>query len=92
MLSIKKLFEHDNYTKPPQNIPVGKHNHIPDEEFDAKELQDGIKVEYEHTDDPEIAKAIAKDHLAECNTYYTRLAKMEERCEHEENKSSPGGW
>jgi hypothetical protein len=84
MLSINHLFE-DNHITPIQNLPVGKHNHIPDEEFDAKELQMGIKIEFEHTDVPEIAKAIAKDHLAECSTYYTRLIQMEEKCEKEES-------
>ena len=37
--------------------------------------------EKENTDSPAIAKEIAKDHLAECSTYYTRLAKMESECE-----------
>lgn len=63
--------------------PVGKHNHISDDEFDPKELEMGIEVEFEHTNDPEIAKAIAKDHLAECSDYYTRLAEMERECENE---------
>jgi hypothetical protein len=67
-------------------VPVGKHNHIPDEKFDAEQLRMGIEVEYEHTDNREIAKAIAKDHLAECDTYYTRLAKMERECEKEEGR------
>ena len=56
---------------------VGKHNHVPDEEFDPKELEMGIKIEMEHTDDPEVARSIAKDHLKEIKNYYTRLKKME---------------
>jgi hypothetical protein len=56
---------------------IGKHNDIPDEEFDAKELAMGIEIEMEHTDDAGIAKAIAKDHLKELPDYYTRLKKME---------------
>ena len=60
-----------------QEIPVGRHNHIPDSEFDYVQLESGITTEYEHTNDPLIAKAIAKDHLAEICDYYTRLAKME---------------
>jgi inner membrane protein involved in colicin E2 resistance len=67
-------------------VPVGKHNHIPDDEFDPKQLEMGIQVEFEHTDDFSIAKFIAKDHLAECNEYYTRLLKMEKECEKEEGK------
>lgn len=57
---------------------VGKHNDIPDEEFDPDQLRMGIKVEREHTDDDRIAKKIAKDHLSELKDYYTRLEKMEE--------------
>lgn len=64
--------------------PVGKHNHIPDDEFDPKQLEMGIQIEFEHTDDFSIAKAITKDHLSECNEYYTRLLKMEKECEQQE--------
>lgn len=45
------------------------------------ELERGIKVEYEHTDDRHVAECIARAHLAECKTYYRRLAKMEKACE-----------
>lgn len=57
---------------------VGKHKDVPDEKFDTNELAMGIEVEKEHTDNPSIAKEIAKDHLAELPDYYTRLKKMEE--------------
>jgi len=66
---------------------VGRHNYIPDDNFNKKELNIGIKIEYEHVPDsvisgnPEfallIAKNIAKDHLSEYKDYYTRLVKME---------------
>jgi len=46
------------------------------ESFES-ELAMGIEVEKEHTDDPEVAKKIAKDHLAEMPDYYTKLKKME---------------
>jgi hypothetical protein len=62
------------------NLPVGKHNDVSDDKFDPKELAMGIKVEHEHTDNADIAKAIAKDHLSECSDYYTRLKKMEQEC------------
>ena len=63
-----------------QDVPegVGKHKDVPDDKYDAKELAMGIDVEKEHTDNPAIAKEIAKDHLAEIPDYYTRLKKMEE--------------
>ena len=56
---------------------IGRHNDVPDTNFDPKELAKGIKTESEHTDDPEIAKAICKDHLSEIPDYYTRLEAME---------------
>jgi uncharacterized alkaline shock family protein YloU len=43
-----------------------------------KQLQNGIKIEYEHTNNYEISKRIALDHLAEIPDYYTRLIKMEQ--------------
>ena len=63
------------------DIPVGRHNDIPDSAFDPDELVKGIKTESEHTDDPEIAKAIAKDHLIEVKDYYTQMEKMKSSAE-----------
>ena len=51
------------------------------QDFDQRELEMGIEVEMEHTDDPEIAKEIAMDHLKEIPDYYTRLKKMEDEAE-----------
>ena len=42
-----------------------------------QQLEMGIKVETEHTDDFDIATKIATDHLNEDPHYYTKLAKME---------------
>ena len=56
---------------------VGEHDFSPDSEFDAEQLKMGIKVEKEHTSSTLIAKLIAKDHLKEDPTYYTKLRKME---------------
>ena len=60
-------------------VDVGKANElgITEQDVDSRELEMGIDVEYEHTTDPNIAKRIALDHLAEIPDYYTRLAKME---------------
>lgn len=41
------------------------------------ELEKGIKVEMEHTDDPEKAKEIALDHLSEQSDYYEKLKQVE---------------
>lgn len=47
----------------------------PDKNYDPKELEMGIKVELEdnHSDNEEIQKSIAKDHLDEDPKYYTKL-------------------
>jgi len=58
-------------------LQVGRHRDIGDEQFDAEQLNMGVEVEKEHTDDPELAKEIAKDHLAEIGNYYDLLKKME---------------
>lgn len=46
-------------------------------EYDPEQLEMGMWIEMEHTDDPKIAEKIVKDHLAEIPDYYTRLVKME---------------
>jgi hypothetical protein len=48
---------------------------ITEKDVDPKQLEMGIKVEMEHTDDKKVAKTIALDHLAEDPKYYTKLAK-----------------
>jgi hypothetical protein len=45
------------------------------------QLYKGIEVEMEHTDDKELAKEIAKDHLTEYPYYYDELEKMEKKFE-----------
>jgi hypothetical protein len=45
-----------------------------------KELDKGVKVEFEHTDSRRVAECIARAHLAECPDYYRRLEKMEKSC------------
>lgn len=56
-----------------------KHGDDPDSNFDANELAMGVKVEMEHTNDPAIAKKIAKAHLSEIPDYYTWLMSMEKQ-------------
>lgn len=59
------------------NIAGGLGDNRPDADFDADQLQAGIEVEMEHTNEPDIAKEIAKDHLTEDPLYYERLALVE---------------
>lgn len=44
-----------------------KHEHY------MRQLQIGIMVEHEHTNNREVATQIARDHLAEDKNYYTKL-------------------
>ncbi len=57
----------------------------PDSSFNQKELNDGIIIELEHTDDKELSKDIAKDHLEEFPNYYTELKKMEDKLKEKMN-------
>lgn len=46
-----------------------------DDESNAEQLNIGVEVEKEHTDDEELADEIARYHLAEDPHYYTKLKK-----------------
>ena len=54
---------------------------------DPQQLEMGMQVESEHTDDPATQKKIAMDHLVENKNYYLELAKMEGNMNSEENKN-----
>lgn len=43
-----------------------------------EKIQQGVKVEMEHTNDPKVAFEIAKDHVWEDLNYYDKLKKVEE--------------
>jgi DNA-directed RNA polymerase beta' subunit len=51
----------------------------PDSAFDPKALKKGTKEEAEHTDNPAVAKEIAKDHLVENPGEYSKEA-VQRRC------------
>jgi hypothetical protein len=53
-----------------------------------KQLDMGVKVEREHTNNKERAIEIALDHLVEFPDYYDRLRKMEKRAKKEETKEA----
>lgn len=57
----------------------GRGDCLPDSDFDARDLADGIEHELEHVNakDRAIAKEIAKDHLAEDPDYYRKLKQIE---------------
>ena len=58
-------------------IPGGLADKKKIKDFDPKSLEEGTKVELEHTDNEDIAKEIASDHITEDINYYPKLKKME---------------
>lgn len=58
-------------------LPGGLGDKLTTKDVDPEQLKLGIKVEMEHTDDADVAKEIALDHLAEDPQYYSKLAKIE---------------
>jgi hypothetical protein len=62
-------------------LPGGKADNVPDSKFDPKELAVGVKDEREHTDNDQIAKEIAEDHLSSEPDYYTEEEKHKEAAE-----------
>jgi predicted DNA-binding WGR domain protein len=81
-----------------KNLTVGEVFHgkaegEPDSKYSPKQIQEGVKVEKEHTPNPAVAKTIAKDHLEEIPNYYVpHLKEMEEEAkkETEEKKAFLG--
>lgn len=59
----------------PERLRGGEADGMSPSEFDAQSLDIGTRHEMEHTDDPEIAREIAMDHLAEDPAYYDKLAR-----------------
>lgn len=54
-------------------IPGGKADHMTDSDFSPNQRKKGLKVELEHTSNRQLAKEIARDHLAEDPKYYSKL-------------------
>ena len=48
-------------------------------DFDTKEMEMGIAIEQEHTNDRFVSREIASDHLKEDPKYYTHLKAMEKK-------------
>jgi hypothetical protein len=55
----------------------GKADNVPDREFSTPALAEGAKHEHEHTDNDQIAREIAKDHLSEDPRYYEKVKEIE---------------
>lgn len=54
-------------------LPGGLADNEPDSNFDQTELNMGIRHEMEHTQDEDLAREIAKDHLKEDPHYYSKM-------------------
>lgn len=94
MISLSKLFKSldekgakaENYS----TKEVGKHRDISLSKFDPKQVRLGLKIEKEHSDNPDIQAQVTKDHLAEHPFYYsgktgkTGLVQMEKDLKKEE--------
>lgn len=70
MKTLKKIYCENK-------LKGGLGDEFSEKNFDSKELKMGIDIEKEHTNDSNIAREIAMDHLAEIPDYYSRLKKME---------------
>jgi 8-oxo-dGTP pyrophosphatase MutT (NUDIX family) len=53
-------------------LPGGKADNVPDREFSSEELAIGAADEREHTNNDQIAREIAKDHLQDDPKYYKK--------------------
>jgi len=68
-------------------VPGGLADKKSPEDFSKSQLEKGVKIEMEHTDDKSLAKEIAMDHLVEDPKYYDHLVEMEKDVKKESNRS-----
>lgn len=54
------------------SLPGGQADNLPDREFSSQQLHEGAEHEREHTNNAQVAKEIAKDHLHEDPDYYKK--------------------
>jgi len=59
------------------SLPGGLADKGPPKDVDPKQVEKGLKVEKEHTSDPDLALEIVYDHLTEDATYYDKLEAIE---------------
>ncbi len=48
----------------------------PNHYYEPRDLNEGIMIEMEHTDNPDVARVIAKDHIDERVDYYKQLKRV----------------
>lgn len=69
------------YKQSKENLSGGRADDKKPSDFNKKDLEDGEKIEMEHTSDPDVAREITMDHLEEFPSYYKALDKMEKKLE-----------
>lgn len=62
-----------------EKIPGGRSSGKSPSDFDPTLIEEGLKVEKEHTTDKRVAVEIVMDHLMESDNYYKELKKMEDK-------------
>jgi len=70
-----------NWYKKTKKVPGGLADKKKPSDFNKKQLDMGVEVEMEHTNDRDLSKDISMDHLEEFPAYYTELDRMEEKLE-----------
>lgn len=73
----RRLFS-ESEGNPVDIIPGGLADNNTNQDFNAQQLLRGTVIEFEHTNDVDLATEIARDHLKEDPEYYTKLATIEE--------------
>lgn len=68
----------------------GKADKVPPSAFPPKKVEQGAKVESEHTSNKTLAREIARDHLTEDMNYYEKLKKMEKQASFDATLASFG--
>lgn len=62
-----------------EKLPGGRASGKSPSDFDPALIEEGLKVEKEHTTDKRVAVEIVMDHLMESDNYYKELKKMEDK-------------
>ncbi|NDG04753.1 MAG: hypothetical protein EB121_05315, partial [Alphaproteobacteria bacterium] len=73
----KVLQESDVRKAAADKLHGGNADNMVDSQFSEKELAEGAKHEHEHTNNDQVAKEIAKDHLQENPRYYKKIKVIE---------------
>jgi len=83
--TIAKANESENLNKSTPSVMDLAKKYMTDPAEVHRQLAKGVKIEFEHTDDIDVATEIAMDHLGERLDYYSKLAKLENESEEDDN-------